>query len=153
MPYLNRRRHNLSSIPQTPCQTLITPCPNFDPIYQVILLENSNQWNLSPSKSRIPEKKERGARIEKQKRWNLIWKAPGLKKKRIKFTSCWERFYQKKEWKEITFSYSTKSDVWPHPYPHIICICTIFYSSTFPFLTPIHYTILHQPWLFVTQTL
>jgi hypothetical protein len=50
----------------------------------VILLENSNQWNLSPSKSRIPEKKERGARIEKQKRWNLIWKAPGLKKKEDK---------------------------------------------------------------------
>jgi hypothetical protein len=24
---------------------------------------------------------------------------------------------------------------------------------TFPFLTPIHYTILHQSWLFATQTL
>jgi hypothetical protein len=43
------------------------------------------------------------------------------------------------------FSYSAKSDVWPHPYSHIICICTTFYSLTFPFLTPIHYTILHQP--------
>jgi hypothetical protein len=50
-----------------------------------------------------------------------------------------------KERKEITFSYSAKSDVWPHPYPHIICICITFYSLTFPFLTPIHYTILHQP--------
>jgi hypothetical protein len=67
------------------------------------------------------------------------------KKERMKFTSCWERFYQKKERKEITFSYSAKYDVWPHPYPHIICICATFYSLTFPLLTPIHYTILHQP--------
>jgi hypothetical protein len=34
-----------------------------------------------------------------------------LKKKRMKFTSYWERFYQKKERKEITISYSAKSDV------------------------------------------
>jgi hypothetical protein len=27
---------------------------------------------------------------------------------------------RKKERKEITFSYSAKSDMWPHPYPHII---------------------------------
>jgi hypothetical protein len=52
---------------------------------------------------------------------------------------------RKKERKEITFSYSAKFDVWHHPYPHIICICTTFYFLTFPFLTPIHYTILHQP--------
>jgi hypothetical protein len=50
-----------------------------------------------------------------------------------------------KERKDITFSYSAKSDVWHHPYPHIICICTTFHSLTFPFLTPIHYTIHHQP--------
>jgi hypothetical protein len=30
--------HNSPSIPQTPYQTLIIPYPNFDPIYQVILL-------------------------------------------------------------------------------------------------------------------
>jgi hypothetical protein len=50
MPYSNPRRHNSPSIPQTPYQTLIIPCPNFDPIYQMILLENSNEWNLSPAK-------------------------------------------------------------------------------------------------------
>jgi hypothetical protein len=50
-----------------------------------------------------------------------------------------------KERKEITISYSEKSIVWPHPYPHIICICTTIYSLTSPCLTPIHYTILHQP--------
>jgi hypothetical protein len=65
------------------------------------------------------------------------------KKERIKFTSCWEKLYQKKERKKI-ISYSAKSDVWPHPYPHIIYICTTFYSLTFLFFTPIHYTILHQ---------
>jgi hypothetical protein len=71
MYYSNQRRHNPSSIPQTPYQTLIIPCPNFDPIYQVILLENFNEWNLSPAKRRILEKKEeneKGARIEKQNR-------------------------------------------------------------------------------------
>jgi hypothetical protein len=49
------------------------------------------------------------------------FKAPCFEKKkneRIKFTSCWERLYQKKERKEITISYSAKSDVWHHPYPH-----------------------------------
>ncbi len=59
MPYSNRRRHNPPSIPQTPYQTLIIPCPNFDPIYQVILLENSNEWNLSPAKRRIFKKKKK----------------------------------------------------------------------------------------------
>jgi hypothetical protein len=63
--------HNPPSIPQTPYQTLIITCPNFDPIYQMILLEKSNEWNLSPAKRRIlkreENKKEKGARIEKQK--------------------------------------------------------------------------------------
>jgi hypothetical protein len=50
-----------------------------------------------------------------------------------------------KERTDIIFFYSAKYNVWPHPYTHIICICTNFYSLTFPFLTLIHYTILHQP--------
>jgi hypothetical protein len=58
MPYSNRRRHNPPSIPQTPYETLIIPCPNFDPIYQVILLENSNEWNLSLAKRRILKKQK-----------------------------------------------------------------------------------------------
>jgi hypothetical protein len=65
MPYSNRGRHNSPSIPQTPYQTLIFACPNFDPIYQVILLENSNEWNLSLEKEGSSKKR---ARIEKKKR-------------------------------------------------------------------------------------
>jgi hypothetical protein len=83
MPYSNWRRHNSPSIPHTPYQTLNIPCLNFDPIYQVILLENSNEWNLSPAKewsSKKRREKKKGVRIEKKKRWNLIWKAPCLKK-------------------------------------------------------------------------
>jgi hypothetical protein len=57
MPYSNRRRHHSPSISQTSYQTIIIPCPNFDPIYQVILLENSNEWNLFPAKRRILKKK------------------------------------------------------------------------------------------------
>jgi hypothetical protein len=114
-----------------------------------ILLENSKEWNLPPA-NKDPQKK-----LSKDLKANEV--KPHLKssmfEKRTKFTGCWERCYQKKERKEITISYSAKSYMWPHPYSHIICICTIFYSLTFPFLTPIHYTILHQPWLFATQTL
>jgi hypothetical protein len=58
MPYSNRRRHNPSSIPQTPYQTLIIPYPNFDPIYQMILLENSNEWNLPQQKEGSSKKGE-----------------------------------------------------------------------------------------------
>jgi hypothetical protein len=112
----------------------------------VILLENSNEWNLSPTKEGSSKKKreEQGLKI---KRGEISFEKLHLSKKkreRMRFTCCWERFYQKKERKEITFSYSAKFDVWPHPYPHIICICTTFYSLTFPFLTSFHYTILHQ---------
>jgi hypothetical protein len=57
MPYSNQKRHNPPSISQTPYQSLIIPCPNFDPIYQVILLQNSNEWNLFPANKRILEKK------------------------------------------------------------------------------------------------
>ncbi len=84
------------------------------------------------------KRKKKGSKDWKAKEVKPHMKISMLQKiKWMKFTSCWERFYQKKERKEITFSYSAKSDVWPHPYPHIICICTIFNSLTFPFLTPI----------------
>jgi hypothetical protein len=68
MSYSNQKRHNSLSIPQTPYQTLIIPWLNFDPIYQVILLEKFNEWNLSLAKRRILKKREKGVRIEKQKR-------------------------------------------------------------------------------------
>jgi hypothetical protein len=147
MPYSNRRRHNSPSIPQTPYQTLIIPCHNFDPIYQVILLENSNEWNLSPAKGGS-SKKEKEQGLKRKRGESSVEKLHVLrkeKKERMKFTCCWVRLYEKRERKEITISYFAKFDVWPHPYPHIICICTTFYSLTFPFLTPIHYTILYQP--------
>jgi hypothetical protein len=134
MPYSNQRRYNSPSIPQTPYQTLIIPCLNFDPIYQVILLENSKD----------PQKRERGgARIKKKRRWNLSWKAPCFEKKENEiYKLLGEILSKKKERKEITISYNAKSNVWTHLYPHIICIYTNFYSLTFPFHTPIHYTIL-----------
>jgi hypothetical protein len=104
-----------------------------------------------PSRKKDPrtkkkKKKEHGLKSKRgETSFEKLHVSKGEKKKRMKFTSCWERFYQKKERKEVTFSYSAKSDVWPHPYPHMICIYTTFYSLSFPFLTPFHYTILHQP--------
>jgi hypothetical protein len=89
----------------------------------VILLENPNEWNRFPVKRRIIRKKRREQGM-KRKRGETSYEELHVKKERTKFTSCWERFYQKKERKEITFSYSSKSSVWHHPYPHIICICT-----------------------------
>jgi hypothetical protein len=119
----------------------------------VILLENSSEWSLSLAKEgysikkKKREKREQGLKRKKRGETSVgkLHVLRREKKERIKFTSCWERFYQKKERKEITISYSAKFDVWPHPYPHIIYICTTFYFLTFPFLTPIDYTIFHQP--------
>jgi hypothetical protein len=96
MPYSNRKKHNLPSIPQTPYQTLIIHCPNFDPIYQVILLENSNEWNLSPAKRRILEKnkKEQGLKSKSGKTsYGKLHVSKGEKKKWMEFVSYWEIFY------------------------------------------------------------
>jgi hypothetical protein len=76
MPYSNRRRHNSPSIPQTPYQTLIIPCPDFDPIYQVTLLENSNEWNLSSTKEGFSKKEKKKKERKRKKR------EQGLKSKR-----------------------------------------------------------------------
>jgi hypothetical protein len=144
MPYSNRKRHNPPSIPQTIYQTLIIPCPNFDPIYQVILLENSNECNLSPAKRRILKKNRKEQGLKSKRGETSIKKLHVSIKREDEIYKLLGEILSK-ERKEITFSNSAKSDVWPHPYPHIICICTTFYSLTFLFLTPFHYTILHQP--------
>jgi hypothetical protein len=121
----------------------------------VILLERSNEWNLSLAKEGSSKKKRKKKKKERKQ------KEQGLKRKRGETSYEEARSFKRRrkkddeiykllgeilsiERKEVIFSYSTKSDVWPHPYPHIICICTTFYSFTFPFLTPIHYTIIHQ---------
>jgi hypothetical protein len=83
-----------------------------------------------PSKTRIFEKRERerkkkkrekGREKERSKDWKekevkphmkkLLVSKGEKKKKRMNFTNCWERFYQKKERKKITFSYTAKSEV------------------------------------------
>jgi hypothetical protein len=83
MPYSNRRRHNSPGIPQTLYQTLIIPCPNFDTIYQVILLENFNDWNLSPAKDgsskREREREEQG--LKRKRGETSVEKLHVLKKK------------------------------------------------------------------------
>ncbi len=81
MPYSNQRRHNPPSIPQTPYQTLIIPCPNFDPIYQVILLENSNEWNLSPAKE--------GSSKKRSKDWKAKEVKPHMKKLHVSKKRGW----------------------------------------------------------------
>jgi hypothetical protein len=98
---------------------------------------------ISPQQKKDPRKKKKGQGLKRKGGETSVEKLHILrkeKKERIKFTNCWERFYQKKEKKEITISYNAKFDVWPHPYPHIIYIWTTFFS----FLTYIHYTILYQ---------
>jgi hypothetical protein len=81
MPYFNRRRHNSPSIPQTPYQTLIIPCPNFDPIYQVILLANSNDWNLSPAKEGSSTKKREEQGLKSKRGETSFEKLHASKKK------------------------------------------------------------------------
>jgi hypothetical protein len=79
MPYSNKKRHNPPSIPQTPYQPLIIPCPNFDLIYQVILLENPNEWNLFLAKRWILKKREQGL---KSKRCETSYEELHVTKKR-----------------------------------------------------------------------
>jgi hypothetical protein len=100
---------------------------------------------ISPQRKKDPKKREREEQGLKRKRGETsVEKLHVLKKKEDEIYKLLGEI-PSKERKEITIFYSAKSDVWPHLYPHIICICTTFYSLTFPFLTPIHYTILHQP--------
>jgi hypothetical protein len=63
----------------------------------VILLENLNEWNLFPAKRRIIGEKKEWSKDLKAKEVKPHMKSSRLKKGRMKFTSCWERFYQKKE--------------------------------------------------------
>jgi hypothetical protein len=60
----------------------------------VILLENSNKWNLSPAKRRILKKKEQGLKSKRgETSFEKLHVSKGEKKKRMRFTSCWEIFY------------------------------------------------------------
>jgi hypothetical protein len=66
----------------------------------VILLENFNEWNLSLAKRRILKKKNKKRKKEqglKSKRGETSFEklhvSKGERKKRMKFSSCWERFY------------------------------------------------------------
>jgi hypothetical protein len=64
----------------------------------VILQENSNEWNLSPAKEGSSKGGEQGLKRKRGK--TLVEKLHVLrkqKKERMKFTSYWERLYQKKE--------------------------------------------------------
>jgi hypothetical protein len=52
----------------------------------VIHSENFNKWNLFPAKegSSKKEKKKKRAMIEKQKRWNIIWRSSMFQKEKRK---------------------------------------------------------------------
>jgi hypothetical protein len=68
----------------------------------VILLERSNEWNLSPAKGgsskkereKEKRKKEQGRKSKSgETSYEKLHVPKGEKKKRMKFASCWERFY------------------------------------------------------------
>jgi hypothetical protein len=75
---------------------------------------------ISPRHKKDPQQKEKRKKEQGLKRKRGETSVEKLhvlrreKKERMKFTRCWERFYQKKERKEMTISYNAKSDVWPH---------------------------------------
>jgi hypothetical protein len=97
-----------------------------------------------PSKKKDPQKKREGSKDGKVKEVKPHMKSSMYKKRDDEIYMMLGEILSK-ERKEITFSYSAKSNVWHHQYTHIICSCTTFYFLTFSFLTPTHYTILHQP--------
>jgi hypothetical protein len=71
----------------------------------VILLENSNDWNLFPTKEGSSKKREKKGKKEqglKSKRGETSYEETlcfkrRKEKKRVKYISYWERFYRKKE--------------------------------------------------------
>jgi hypothetical protein len=64
----------------------------------VILLENSNEWNLSRTKEGSSKKKEKEQGL-KSKRGKTSFEKLHVsrKKKGMRSTSCWERFYRKRK--------------------------------------------------------
>jgi hypothetical protein len=57
----------------------------------LIFLENSNEWNLSPAKRRILEKKEKEQGLKSKRgetSFEKLHVSKGEKKKRMRFTSC-----------------------------------------------------------------
>jgi hypothetical protein len=61
----------------------------------VILLENSNEWNLSPAKEGSSKKREEQG-LKSKSGETSVEKLHVLrreKKRRMRSTSCWERFY------------------------------------------------------------
>jgi hypothetical protein len=67
----------------------------------VILLKNSNEWNLSPTKEgslkKIKKGEEQGLKSKRGKTSFEKLHVSKKKRERMRFISCWERFYQKKE--------------------------------------------------------
>jgi hypothetical protein len=103
------------------------------------------QWVKSLSNKFFPIYQEKWARIEKQKRWNLIWEAPCLKRrdeKEDKICKLLGEILLKKRKKEITFSYSAKSDVWHHSYPHHL---HLHYILFFDFSLSYPHSLHHSP--------
>jgi hypothetical protein len=82
MSYSNWRRDNSPGIPQTSSQTLTIPCPNFDPIYQVIFLENFNEWNLSIAKEGSSKKKREEQGLKSKRDETSFEKLHVLKKEK-----------------------------------------------------------------------
>jgi hypothetical protein len=68
----------------------------------VIFLENSNDWNISPAKEEFSKKEKKEEQGLKSKRGEISFEKLHVSKRerereRMRFTSYWERFYQKKE--------------------------------------------------------
>jgi hypothetical protein len=89
----------------------------------VILLENSNEWNLFPAKRRILKKREEKER-EKKLHMKKLHVSKGEKKKKEDdiYKLLGEILSKERKKERRSFSYSAKSDEWPHSYSHIICI-------------------------------
>jgi hypothetical protein len=86
----------------------------------VILLQNSNESNLSPTKEGSSRKNDQGLKSKRGKTsFEKLHVSKREKKKRMNLLG---EILSKNKERSSHFSYTSKSDVWPHPYPHIICI-------------------------------
>jgi hypothetical protein len=110
-------------------------------VESLLVKEGSSKKEKERRKRKKKKEEEQGSKSKRGKTsFEKLHVSKREKKKRMKLLG---EILSKKKQRRSHFSYRAKSDVWPHPYPHIICICTTFYSLTFPFLT--HFLLHHSP--------
>jgi hypothetical protein len=94
---------------------------------------------LFPAKRRILEKREREQGLKSKRGETSYKEAPCLKKGEDEIYKMLGEILSK-ERKEITFSYSAKSDMWPHPTHHLYLHYLLFLDFSLSYPLSLHHS-------------